>query len=98
MTSVAALESGQNRTRATSENANELLPVASGERFDTLSNAPSSRLAGYALLNLRGSYAFSPAYTVSVRWNNVLDKQYELVRGYNTPGANVFVSVEYTRQ
>ena len=72
--------------------------VASGERFDTVANLPSSRLAAYALLNLRASYAFSPDYAVSVRWNNVLDKEYELVRGYNTPGSNVFVSLEYTPQ
>jgi vitamin B12 transporter len=72
--------------------------VASGGRFDTVANAPSSRLAGYALLNLRASYVFSPGYAVSVRWNNVLDKDYELVRGYNTPGSNVFVSLEYTTQ
>lgn len=72
--------------------------VASGERFDTVANTPSARLVGYALLNLRAAYAFSAAYAVSIRWNNVLDKQYELVRGYNTPGANVFVSLEYTPQ
>jgi vitamin B12 transporter len=72
--------------------------VASGERFDTVANSPSSRLAGYALLNLRASYALSPAYAVSLRWNNVLDKEYELVRGYNTPGSNMFVSLEYTPQ
>jgi len=28
----------------------------------------------------------------------VLDKEYELVRGYNTPGANVLVSLELTSQ
>jgi vitamin B12 transporter len=72
--------------------------VASGERFDTVSNSASSRLAGYALLNVRASYAFSTDYAVSVRWNNVLDKEYELARGYNTPGSNVFVSLEYTPQ
>lgn len=72
--------------------------VASSERYDTVSNSPASRLAGYALLNLRASYAFSSAYAVSVRWNNVLDKDYEQVRGYNTPGSNVFVSLEFTPQ
>ena len=72
--------------------------VASGERFDTVANSPSSRLSGYALVNLRATYALSPAYTVSVRWNNVLDKEYELVRSYNTPRANVFVSLEYIAQ
>ena len=72
--------------------------MASGERFDTVANSPASRLAGYALVNLRATYALSAAYAVSVRWNNVLDRKYELVRGYNTPASNVFVGLEYTTQ
>ena len=72
--------------------------VASGERFDTVANSPSSRLAGYALLNLRATYVLSPSLAVSARWNNVLDKTYDLVRGYNTASSNVFVSLEYTAQ
>ena len=70
--------------------------VASGVRYDSVANSPSSRMAGYALVNLRAAYAFSPGYAVSVRWNNVFNKDYELVRGYNTPGSNVFISLEYT--
>ena len=70
--------------------------AASSGRYDSVANTPASRLAGYALLNLRATYAFSPDYAVSVRWNNVLDKEYELVRGYNTAGSNVFVSFQYT--
>jgi vitamin B12 transporter len=69
--------------------------VASSERFDSVTNAPASRLAGYALVNLRIAYAVTPRATLSIRWNNVLDKPYELVRGYNTPGSNVFVMIEY---
>ncbi|MDQ6620406.1 MAG: TonB-dependent receptor [Pseudomonadota bacterium] len=70
--------------------------VAQGRRFDSAANTEASRLAGYALLNLHAVYAISPAINVSARWNNVLDKQYELVRGYNTPRSNVFVAIEYT--
>jgi len=70
--------------------------VASGDRYDAVTNSPSSRLAGYALLSLRAGYAISPKYRVSVRWNNVLDKSYELVGGYNTPRSNVFAMLEYT--
>jgi vitamin B12 transporter len=72
--------------------------VVGGERFDSLANSPASRLAGYALLNLRASYALSPACAVSAQWNNVFDKKYELVQGYNTPGSNLFVGVEFTPQ
>jgi vitamin B12 transporter len=69
--------------------------VGSSERFDSVTNAPSSRLAGYALVSLRAAYAITPQWTVSARWNNVFDKTYTLVRGYNTPGSNAFVMLEY---
>jgi vitamin B12 transporter len=32
---------------------------------------------------------------VQVRWNYVLDKEYVLVDGYNTPGSNVFVNLSW---
>jgi len=69
--------------------------VASDARFDSASNAPSSRLAGYALLNLRLAYALTPKTTLAVRWDNVLDRAYELVGGYNTPRSNVFASIDH---
>jgi vitamin B12 transporter len=69
--------------------------VASAARFDAASNAPASRLAGYALLNLRLAYALTPKTTLAVRWDNVLDRAYELVGGYNTPRANVFASIDH---
>ena len=69
--------------------------IGSAERFDSVTNAPSSRLPGYMLVNLRAAYSITPQWNVSARWNNVLDKKYDLVRGYNTPGSNVFVVLEY---
>ena len=69
--------------------------IASGRRYDSVSNAASSLLAGYALVNLRAGYAITPAWSVNVRWNNVFDRDYELVRGYNTPGSMVFASIDY---
>ena len=32
---------------------------------------------------------------VRIRWNNVLDKDYTTVYGYNTPGSNVFVNLSF---
>ncbi|MEO7760299.1 MAG: TonB-dependent receptor [Casimicrobiaceae bacterium] len=72
--------------------------VGSGERFDSAANSAASRLAGYGLLNLRLAYAVAPQYTVSLRWNNVLNKSYELVRGYNTPQSNFFAMLEYSAE
>ena len=52
-------------------------------------------MSGYAIVNLRAGYAIDAAWSVNLRWNNVLDRDYELVRGYNTPGSNVFLSLDY---
>ena len=52
-------------------------------------------MGGYSILNLYSSYEFEPNWTVFARWNNMLDKQYQLTYGYNTPGSNVFAGVRY---
>ncbi len=69
--------------------------VVSGDRFGTASNSPASRMAGYGLVNLTASWAVTPRWTLAARLNNVADRRYELVQGYNTPGSNLFVSLAY---
>jgi vitamin B12 transporter len=69
--------------------------VASGERFDTSGEEPATRMHGYGLLNLTGSYAFSRALSLRARWNNVFDRDYELAQNFNTPGSNLFVALHY---
>jgi vitamin B12 transporter len=65
----------------------------SGKRYDDAENA--SQLGGYTLLNLYGSYALNRDWSAFARWNNVLGKDYELAKGYATPGSNVFVGLRY---
>jgi vitamin B12 transporter len=67
--------------------------IFSGQRFDDAANR--NRLSGYGLLNLHASYDFAKNWSLFARWNNVLDKDYELTKGYNTAGSNVFVGVRY---
>lgn len=67
--------------------------VFSGQRFDDPANR--NRLGGYSLLNLHASYDFAKDWSLFARWNNVLDKDYELAKGFNTAGSNVFVGVRY---
>jgi vitamin B12 transporter len=67
--------------------------VFSGDRYDDTNNR--NRLGGYGLLNLYANYEFAKNWTVFGRWNNVLDKDYQLARHYNTAGSNVFVGVRY---
>jgi vitamin B12 transporter len=69
--------------------------VASGARFDSLGNAPQSRLGGYAVFNLHAGYALSREWSVSARLNNAAEKAYELVQAYQTPRRNAMVALEY---
>lgn len=69
--------------------------VGAGERFDSNTEDPTTKLDSYVLLNLLAGYSISRDLTLEARWNNITDKRYELVQGYNTPGSNVFVSVRY---
>ena len=63
------------------------------KRYDDAANA--NALGGYALLNLYANYTINRDWSLYARWNNVLDKDYELARGYATPGSSVFVGVRY---
>lgn len=65
----------------------------SGKRYDDSANA--NALGGYALVNLFATYAVNRDWSVYARWNNVLDKDYQLASGYATAGSNVFVGVRY---
>lgn len=69
--------------------------VVSGDRFGAAGNGAASRMAGYGLVNLNASWAVTPRWTLAARLNNVADRKYELVQGYNTPGSNLFVSLAY---
>jgi vitamin B12 transporter len=69
--------------------------IASGARFDRANEVPDSRMHGYAILNLSVIYSLNREWSVRGRWNNVFDRDYELAQGFNTPGSNVFVSVQY---
>lgn len=69
--------------------------IASGDRFDSTTEAPASRMGGYGIVNLFAGRDLTKETSISIRWNNIADQRYELVQGYNTPGSNVFVSLLY---
>ncbi len=72
--------------------------VAAGTRNDSAFAPPAPRLGGYTLLNLRAAYALTPEWSVSLRVNNAGDKDYAFVQGYNTPGRNTLLAIEYARR
>ena len=63
--------------------------VASSKAADVA----AATLGGYALVNLRATYVFDPSWKLGLRIENLFDRDYELVHGYNTPGRSGFVSV-----
>jgi vitamin B12 transporter len=69
--------------------------VASGPRFSDVANTQNQVLGGYTLVNLFGEYRLGEGWALFARINNLLDKDYELVRGFATPGFNVFAGVRY---
>jgi vitamin B12 transporter len=69
--------------------------VASGARFDSNNEDPTTRMHGYGLVNLIANYTVSKDWLIRARWNNVANREYELAQFFNTPGSNVFVTLEY---
>lgn len=65
-----------------------------GKQYDN----SGTRLPGYGLLGVRGSYAVTPQWTVRTRIDNVLDKDYIEITNYNTEGLFAMVFVDYTPQ
>jgi vitamin B12 transporter len=69
--------------------------VASGARFDSNDENPTTRMHGYGLVNLIASYTLNREWSVRARWNNVANRDYELTQNFNTPGSNLFVALQY---
>ncbi len=66
---------------------------AEGRRYNDTANLQP--LAGFATLDLRAKYALSRDLSVSAKLANVLDKNYELRKGYNQPGVNGMLTLDY---
>lgn len=64
-----------------------------GERFDV---SADRRLPSYSMVDLRLSYDLNPTVTLFARVNNLLDKDYEEVSGYETPDAAVYAGIRAT--
>jgi len=67
-----------------------------GRRYNDSANRRA--LAGYVVDNLLASYALNRELKLTGRLNNVTDRVYETVYGYNTPRRNVYLGVSYVSQ
>ena len=67
--------------------------VGVGPRFNT--NTETDEMGGYGLVNLTARYALGKDLSLEGRINNLFDKNYETVSGYNTAGFNAFIGLRY---
>lgn len=50
-------------------------------------------LGSYALVNLRASYVLTPEWKLTARIENLLDRDYSLAYGFNTPGRSGYLDM-----
>lgn len=55
----------------------------------------SVELPSYTLLNLTGEYRLAKKWRLSGRIENLLDEDYQLANGYNTPGLSAYLTLAY---
>jgi len=67
--------------------------IFSGKRYDDAAN--TTPLAGYAAWNLHASMDLGQDWSVVGRWNNVLNRDYELAYGFATAASNVYLGLRY---
>ena len=66
--------------------------VAKSERG---TSAGSARVAGFYRADLTTRHALSRAFTLTTRFENLLDHDYEEVRGYRAPGFSASIGLEF---
>ncbi|MBI1174458.1 MAG: TonB-dependent receptor [Sideroxydans sp.] len=68
----------------------------SGPRVDyDINTFARTTLSGYQVVNLTANYALDKHLNLSLRADNVFNRDYMLAHGYNTLGRTVFVAVNY---
>lgn len=69
--------------------------LAASERFGDKGNTEVKRLAGYGTLDLSAEHALTQDWRIQFRLNNLNDKAYETVYGYNQPGRSAYVTLRW---
>jgi vitamin B12 transporter len=71
--------------------------IDSGPRQDVngVTAAPQVRDGGYTLAGLWTRLSLTPAWSVTARLDNALDRRYELANGYNTAGRAASIATRY---
>ena len=53
------------------------------------------KLDGYTVIDLRAAYQINSHWRVAAKIENATDKNYQIINGYNTPGASGYLTVEW---
>lgn len=69
--------------------------LAASGRFDDKSNAETKYLSGYSTLDLSAERALNSEWLIQFRLNNLTNKTYETVYGYNQPGRSAYVTLRW---
>lgn len=69
--------------------------TASGERFDSASESPGSRLPGYAIADATVGWVASRSWRVELVATNLFDKRYEHTVGYDAPGRAFLLNLRF---
>ena len=69
--------------------------LASGPRYDSTHESPSSRLPGYAVVDARVRYTFAKFWSAELSAVNIGDRRFESAVGYDAPRRGVFLKVTF---
>lgn len=69
--------------------------VGSSVRYASSSQDFGAVLSSYVVFDLRASYKINDKWRVAVKLENITDEEYQLVNGYNTPGASGYLTLEW---
>lgn len=67
--------------------------IAQSSRYDDSANTVN--VAGFGILNLRGSWQLGRGWLLQGRLDNAFDKDYQTVATYNTAGRSLFMTLHY---
>ena len=67
--------------------------LRAGSSFNDAAN--TQPVDGYTTADLYASYKLNQDWSLQAKVNNLTDKQYETVRGFNQPGRSVFVTLSW---
>jgi len=66
------------------------------EYYDSLTwTSTRETLPSYSLLNAAVSFNFTSSFQIFCRLDNIFNKEYEMIKGYGTPGFSVYCGVNF---